>query len=51
MVEFIKAVGMDELLRFNGMKVTTDVYKSSDSDNEMLMIFDGSDKLVLVVCK
>ena len=51
MVEFIKAVGMDELLRFNGMKVTADVYKSSDSDNEMLMIFDGSDKLVLVVCK
>jgi len=49
--QLIKVLGMEELLQFNGTKVTVDVYKSSDSDNEMLMIFDDSDKLILIACK
>lgn len=49
--QLLKTLDMEELLQFNGTKVTVEVYESSDSDNEMLMIFDGSDKLILIACK
>lgn len=48
--QLLQTLGMEELLQYNGTKFIADVYKSSDSDNEMLMIFDGSDKLLLIAC-
>lgn len=48
--EILKLIGADSLLEYNGTNLSCYTYKSDDSDNELMLIFDGSDKLLLAVC-
>lgn len=49
--EILKALNGDELLKYNGTDISCFVYNSKDSNNELILFFDGSDKLLFAICE